>query len=57
MRVGQAAGEVGATRRDAKQHEIVRALVAFEDLVRDAAQRATDLGGRQDHAAVVGSGS
>jgi len=46
--VGQAPGERQAARRDAEEHDAGAALVALEDLVRDAGEGPSDLGSAED---------
>ena len=52
-RLADALGQVHATRADADQRQLLGALVALEDLVRDADERALD-GERVHHLPAVG---
>ncbi len=54
--LGEPAGQGDAARGDAEQDEVRAGLGALEDLVRDARQRALDIGGVQNGLAVRAGG-
>src|SRR5690606_26746808 len=48
--LAESAGQEGAARRDAEEHDVGGAEVALDDLVRDARGRAGDVAGVEDDA-------